>query len=88
MRPELDLFYLFRYALVLICTVYAALQIASSLWGWHRYLTPSRRETAVLRQYVILQLLRLRVRRFIPDVIQIVLLLGVLGYLVRLHHYG
>ena len=85
---QLDLFYLFRYALVMICTVYTVLQIGHTLWGWHVYLTPSRRQTAALRQYIIVQLLRMRIGRFIPDLIKIVVLTGLLAYLVWLHRFG
>ncbi len=83
---DIDLFHLFRWMLVVVCTVYATLQLVSSLWGWHEYLSPSKRETAVLRRYVLLQLLRLRVHRFLWELLQIVTLLGALAYLVWLHH--
>ena len=43
MWREIDLFHLFRWMLVTVCTVYATLQLASMLWGCHQYLSPQRR---------------------------------------------
>ena len=86
MWRHIDLFYTFRYILVTVCTIYATLQLASTLWHWHIYLSPSKRETAVLRHYLLLQLMRLRVHRFVFELLGIVILVGVLAYVVRLHY--
>ena len=81
----MDLFHLFRSGLVTVCTVYAIVRIAASLWRWSSYLAPARREAMVLQRYIVLQLLRLRPHRFAFDLVQITVLLGLLAYLVWLH---
>ena len=84
MTAEFDLFFVFRWILVTVCTIYAAAQVGQSLWRWLDYFAGSRR-TAVLGHYVMVQLLRLRLRRFGFELLQIVVLLVVLGCLVYGH---
>ncbi len=80
-----DLFYLFRAALVTVCSIYTLLQIGSTLRRLNLYLTPTRRDRAMVRGYILVHLLRLRVQRFAFDLAEILILLGALVYLVWLH---
>ena len=82
---ELDLFVTFRWMLATICTVYAAVCIWQSLWGWLNYFSSSR-QTAVLGRYTVVLLLRLKIRRFAGELLQIAAWLLVLGLLVYLHY--
>ncbi len=82
----MDLFDVFRWSLALVCTVYASVQITVTLRAWLVYFATSR-ETALLGRYVSVQLLRLRVRRFLPEVLQITLLLVVLLVIVWVHFH-
>ena len=86
MDPPVDLFHLFRAALVTVCSIYALLQIGSTLRRLNLYLTPTRRDRAMLRGYIMVHLVRLRVRRFAFDLMEILILLGALIYIVRLHY--
>ena len=82
---DLDLFVTFRWMLATVCTVYAAVCIWRSLWGWLNYFSSSR-QTAVLGRYTAVLLLRLKIRRFAGELLQIAVLLLVLGLVVSLHH--
>ena len=86
MNPPVDLFYLFRAALVTVCSIYTLLQIGAALRRLDQFLTPTQRDRAMLRGYVMVHLVRLRVRRFAFDLVQIMILLGALAYIVRLHY--
>lgn len=72
--PDVDLFNFFRWTLGTVVTVYAALVTAQWAYGWLVYLSGQDRQTALLRRYIILQALRLRVAGFRGD-------LGVCGLL-------
>ena len=82
---ELDLFVTFRWLLATVCTVYAAVCICRSLWGWLMYFGSSR-QTLVLGRYTAVLLLRLKIRRFAGELLQIAVLLILLGLVVYLHH--
>ena len=84
MIPEFDLFHVFRWGLAIVCTVYSAIRIWQTLWRWLDYFASSR-ETAVVGQYVAVQLLRLKVRRFSFELVQIIALLTMLCWIVYLH---
>ncbi len=86
MDAPVDLFYLFRSALVTVCSIYALLQIGSTLRRLDLYLTPTRRDRAMVRGYILVHLLRLRVQRFAFDLVEILILLGALVYIVWLHY--
>ena len=83
---ELDLFFLFRRALVTVCTVYAAVRLGAAAWRWVDYLSGSQRETVLLRRYIIIQLVRLRLHRFTFELAQILVLAAAFLYVVWLHH--
>ena len=80
-----DLFYLFRYLLCLACGIYSLVRICQGLWRWRRWLWADDRTSGLLRGYVLAQFLRLRFRRYSPDILQIVFLIGVLWHVILLH---
>ena len=79
-----DLFFIFRWWLAIVCTVYTIVVTWRSLWSWLLYFHSSRK-TAVLGRYTLVLLLRLRIRRFAGELGQIVLLLSALVCLIYLH---
>ncbi len=75
---ERDTFELYRLMLGTVCTIYALAVTGRSLWEWIVYLSQPDRNTKMLRQYVIVQFLRLRWKRFAREI-------GLIGlYLVAL----
>ena len=72
--PEVDFFNFFRYGLSWVVTVYATVITVQSLWGWYVWLAGSDRYISIVRQYVIVQGLRLRFKTFWGDVIICILL--------------
>jgi len=82
---EYDLFDFWRWFLAVVCTAYAIVVTARGLWDWHVWLSPRRRETALLRQYVIVMLLRVRVQRFLGEIARIGWWAAVLAGLVFAH---
>ena len=86
MNPDrYDLFELWRLALGLVCTIYALVVTGQNLWEWIVYLSGRDRATVLVRQYVLVQLLRLRVRRFAGELAQIVFWLVALAVILRWH---
>ena len=71
---DLDFFKFFRYMLGWIVTIYATIITVQSLWGWFVWLTGTDRYSSMLRRYIILQGLRLRVRKFWGDCLVCLLL--------------
>ncbi len=69
--PEWDLFEQWRILLTVVCTVYAVVVTGRSLWSWAVYLSGRDRRTSLLRSYIVVQLLRLRLRRFAGELLQI-----------------
>lgn len=84
---RMDLFQFWRFVLSGACTIYAAVVMLQSLWRWALYLSGGERATTVLRHYVIVQLLRLRVRRFSGELVQIAIWSGVFLVLIRMHSW-
>jgi len=80
-----DLFETWRLLLGVACSIYAAIVTARSLWGWFVYLSAPDRLTSVMRRYVMVQLLRLRIGRFAFEFAQIAFWLGCLLFVLRLH---
>ena len=72
--PDLDFFNFFRLWLGWIATIYATIITAQSLYGWYIWLAGQDKYIGMLRRYVIVQGLRLRVATFWGDVIVSVLL--------------
>ncbi len=86
MSAEFDLFFTFRWLLATVCSVYAAVVIGRSWAGWLAYFHSGRR-TAVLGRYAMVLMLRLRIRRFSWELLQIVGLLVILAWLVYIHRW-
>ncbi|MFH1420228.1 MAG: hypothetical protein ABII12_18300 [Planctomycetota bacterium] len=57
-----DLFEMWRWLLCVVCAVYAVVVTGRSLWGWYVYLSARDRTRMIMRKYVVVQLLRLRLR--------------------------
>lgn len=82
---KFDLFYFWRWILVLVCTVYWGLCLAQTMWGWYQYLWSDDRSAAMMRRYVFVQFMRMRVHRFSRELVQITVLL-VLFVAITLAH--
>jgi len=72
--PDIDLFNFFRWVLGFIVTVYASIITIQSAYTWYVWLAGSEKYISVLRQYVIVQGLKLRFRAFWGDVLVCILL--------------
>ena len=72
--------------LAIIATVYATVITLQSLWGWYVWLTGSDRYVSLVRRYLIVHGLRLRVRAFWGDVIICGLLCVAFLVMWRAHH--
>jgi len=86
MLAAFDLFFFFRRFLMIACAVYAIVRLSQSMWRWWRYLFAPRRSAALARHYLLLQVLRIRVRRFATELAQIAALAAVLVLVIWLHH--
>lgn len=87
MGHDLDLFETFRWLLAVVCTVYAVVVTVRSLLGWLEYFA-STRETAILGRYTLVLLLRIRMRRFAGELLQIAGLTAFLVLLLYAHRGG
>jgi hypothetical protein len=87
MWHDLDLFDIFRWLLAVVCSVYAVVVTVRSLLSWLEYFASSR-ETAILGRYTLALLLRLRMRRFAGELLQIAGLTVVLVLLLYAHRSG
>ena len=67
--PDVDFFNFFRWTLSTVVTVYATVLTLQSLWGWWVWLAGSDKYMSLLRRYVVVHGLRMRVRAFWGDVI-------------------
>ncbi len=67
-----DLFDFWRWFLAIACTVYTIIFTVRWAWDWLAYLSSGGRSIAMLRRYIIVQALRLRVRRFQEEGLAIV----------------
>jgi len=81
---DLDLFEMYRWLLALVCTVYTVVVTVRSVVNWLAYFRESRR-TAVLGRYTLVLLLRMRLRRFAGELLQIAALVVVLVVLIYAH---
>ncbi len=82
---HVDLFFVFRRFLVLFVSIYTALHLIRTLWRWFKFLTFPSRSRKLMRHYLIVQLLRTRLRRFAGDGLQIAALLAIMVGIVYLH---
>jgi len=82
---HIDFFDFFRWVLGTVVTIYATVVTLQSLYGWWVYLAGEGRYLSLIRRYVMVQGLRLRIRTFGPDVLMCVLLTVVWVLLLRAH---
>jgi len=84
--PAIDIFHLYRNALALVCGCYAVIRLLQAVWV---LLAAFEQEAgvhgALLRRYLATQLLRVRLRSFGWNLLQVVLLAVVLTQLLVLH---
>lgn len=85
MAPMPDLFHIFRWLLGIVVTVYATVVLIQSLWSWWVWLAQPDRHFALLRRYLMVHGLRLRLSRFLGEVAICVLLCVVFGLLMYAH---
>jgi hypothetical protein len=84
---DVDLFQLWRYLLMIFCTVYTIVRTGESFWRWYLYLWSGDRSTTVMRHYLWVQVLRLRVHRFTLELVQIVALSALFLAISWAHRY-
>ena len=82
--PEIDLFDFYRRLLVLLVGSYGAVRLVVFIWRWRAGGLAAGRYGVMLRRWVESSALRIRLRRFSFDALQIVLLGGILAYLLCL----
>jgi hypothetical protein len=82
---HIDFFDFFRWVLGTVVTIYATVVLAQSLYGWWVYLSGEGRYLSLMRRYIMLQGLRLRIRTFGGDALICVLLTVVWVLLLRAH---
>jgi hypothetical protein len=83
--PDFDVFNLWRWLLFIVGTIYFLVVTAQSLYGWYVWLAGGDKYISIVRQYAIVQGLRLRFKTFWGDVL-ICLLLTVAFLLIWRAH--
>jgi hypothetical protein len=83
--PDVDFFNFFRWVAGTVASVYATVITLQSLHGWYAWLAGQDKYMSLVRRYVIVHGLRLRVRAFWADVLICVLLCVAFGLLWRAH---
>jgi len=81
----MHLFDLYRRLLVIVLSVYTAIRLTQAIWRLSARLRGPSRHRRVLRGYVAVLALRVRLRRFGAELIQILGLLVLLGLLLYAH---
>jgi hypothetical protein len=84
-KVSLDLFDFFRYALAWVASIYATIVSLQSLYTWWVWLAGQDKYISLVRRYVIVHGLRLRVRAFLGDVLVCLLLCVALGVIWVAH---
>ena len=67
--PDVDFFNFFRYALGTVVTIYALLVTLQWAMGWHKWLSQPDWHVSMLRRYIIISGLRLRLVNFWSDML-------------------
>ncbi|MCP4589768.1 MAG: hypothetical protein GY842_03405 [bacterium] len=76
---DFDLFGLYRRVLLIVVGTYSFIRLIHGIWRWRMGTQRSQRKQVLLRRWVELSVLRVRMRRFTFDILQIVLLMVLLG---------
>ena len=84
--PEVEPFNLWRWLLFIVGTIYFLVVTAQSLYGWYVWLAGGERYISLVRQYMIVQGLRLRFKTFWGDVL--ICLLLCIAFLIVWHAHG
>jgi hypothetical protein len=82
---NVDFFNFFRYALGTVVTIYAALITIHWAAGWYKLLMREDRHTSLMRHYLIVSGLRIRLATFWADVLISLLLCVAFLLLWRAH---
>ncbi|MGD0540918.1 MAG: hypothetical protein ABSB33_05310 [Tepidisphaeraceae bacterium] len=82
---HVDFFEFFRYVLGTVVSIYATVVTLQSLYGWYVYLSGRGRYYSLMRRYIMLQGLRLRIKAFGGDTLICILLMVVMVLLLRAH---
>jgi hypothetical protein len=67
--PDIDFFSFFRWVLSVVVSIYASIITLQSLYNWYIWLAGSDKYISLLRRYLLVHGLRLRVKSFWGDVI-------------------
>lgn len=81
-----DLFEFYRFLLTVAVATYSIVRTATFIWQWQRYEQRSR-WAPLARRYVEVQLLRLRVGRFLGEIVQIIMLTLLFVLLIERHRW-
>ncbi len=81
-----DVFFLWRWILAISGGAYTLLKTIQSLSRWLDWLEPRDRISRIRRHYITLHLLRMRLRDFCWELLQIVLLVVLLLLIIRGHY--
>jgi hypothetical protein len=82
-----DLFAIFRWLGFVFVTIYVTITTIQFLWSWYTFLRQRDRYIGLLRNYLILHGLRIRVKSFAGDVIVSVLLCVAFLLMWRAHQH-
>ena len=85
MPGRFDLFDFFRFMLALVVSIYCLIRFIMWATLALRAVAGTDRTTGLLRNYLAVQLLRIRIRRFFLDLTQIAALSVLLLLLIRRH---
>ena len=86
--PDVDLFAFYRRVLVILGGTYGLIKLVQFVWRWREDSLSAQRSEALLRRWVEVAVLRIRMRRFTWQALQITGLGGILAYVVWLQLGG
>lgn len=84
---EVDIFYIWRRLLLIVITIYTVLRLGQTAVRWRGYLYAGTRTAEVMRHYLFVQVLRVKVQRFAGELVQIVVLTVLLLAITWAHRY-
>jgi hypothetical protein len=84
LSPGFDLFEFYRFMLAVMVGIYSASRLTLIIWRWE-LISEGWLSSSLLRRYVIVLLLRMRLRQFTFEFGTIAGLLLVLALLIRAH---
>lgn len=83
--PAFDAFPFFRFLLAVFVAAYTLIATGQFVREWHRDSMASAREEALVRRYLVVHVLRIRIKPFARDLLEIAALLAIFAYLVGRH---